>query len=812
MAKVVILTNNSDLYGTNVTYSTNLSNVIKTTQTVSLALNYRVYGFCSKIAMGYKIMSTMESHFKNGINHIAITQHTVKAIGTWDCIELLERKGSGDVIQDCYTFIIDVCDLIKGKEVYRYLTNSFTSGFFVLFPQEPNQMITLWKFFEPWRMLNFPFNHAELIDTPISLKNRPFLTSGVFDIQISNGSITQLDYNSQNCLVNVYQNSLFCHLHIITTKNNYNFHPNNHIEAIIFSIYQNGFPSCSFIRERQSIKYEKKEGLIFGSEVEIIEKFLSFYFKIFKTNYYKVHTLVMEKHSQMFIYFIERLIFLGVFDDNLLILKDSIEHGGFNSLSPIIEIETCKIDGVLYEDYLSSLQVPPSNAIIKTKKVTIDMGMTVFDSRQLIANKRGMFKHLDGLTSVEFISIPYIVEEMIKAFKNLDHETLQKKNDANLKLSNLTMMDTTKLELTLNSHLAKSALFKFYLNHNYILLNSGVFKSKILLNTGNVINHPKFKFGGFTFAKAGIYENVGQIDFTSFYPSIVEYFNLSFWTCGFIKKNVKLTDNIKNAFYVLPFDKDEDYSFLLLKDPSQFNLPTLGDFVNIFKEIDDCIKRKKKLIINSLLGEFGNEYSEYYTNALYNAITFLGRKVIQYTTSNVNELCRRKNKKVNIEDILYCKKKINDSVVRVDTDGFSIMVKDDETFSNYIKHINLLFNGKLLCHIEKSPGRSIIFHSKEYLHESSENDCEYLVRKTWDLPPKPQDSLKIKRIKVLYAKQNESSTAAGTPDLTTRNGFINFCREYSADELVVASKMKLVNRGNQHLKYSYLKLLQSNSE
>lgn len=812
MAKVVILTNNSDQYGTNVTYSTNLSNVIKTTQTISLALNYRVYGFCSKIAMGYKLISTMVSHFKNGINNIAITQHTVKVIGTWDCIELLEKEGCGDVIQDCYTFIIDVCDLIKGKEVYKYLTNTFTSGFFVLYPQEVNQMITLWKFFEQWRMLNFPFNHAELIDTPISLKNRQFLTSGVFDIQIGNGTITQLDYNSQNCLVNLYQNSLFCYLHIITTNNDYNFHPNNHIEAIIFSIYQEGFPSCSFIRERQSIKYVKKRGFVFGSEMEIIEKFLSFYFKIFKSNYYKFHTLVMEKHSQMFIYFIERMIYLGMFEDNLLILKDSIEHGGFNSLSPIIEMETCKIDGMLYEDYLSSLQVPPSNAIINTKKVALDMGMTLFDSRQLIANKRGMFKHLDGLTRVEFISIPYIVEEMIKSFKNLDSEVLQKKNDANLKLSNLTMINVTKLESTLNSHLAKSALFKFYLNHNYILLNSGLFKEKIFLNTGNVINHPKFKFGGFTFAKAGIYDNVGQIDFTSFYPSIVEYFNLSFWTCGFINRNVKLTENIKKAFYILPFDKDEDYNFLLLKDPSQFNLPTLGDFVNKFKEVDDCIKRKRKLIINSLFGEFGNESSEYYTNGLYNAITFLGRKVIQYTTSNFNELSNQKIKKVNIEDILYCKKKILDSVVRVDTDGFAITVKDGENFSNYIKHINLLFNGKLLCHIEKFPGRSIIFHSKEYLHESNVNDKEYFVTKKWDLPPRQQDPLRIKRIKVLYAKQRVLATASGTPDLTTPNGFINFCRDYSADELVVASKMRMVNRGNQHLKYAFLKLLQCNSD
>lgn len=205
--------------------------------------------------------------------------------------------------------------------------------------------------------------------------------------------------------------------------------------------------------------------------------------------------------------------------------------------------------------------------------------------------------------------------------------------------------------------------------------------------------------GAYVYAKPGRYENVTVWDFSSLYPSIMISYNMSFDTidaCGNIEVgNVHFKSDEKG---LIP---------IILTDLRNKRL----EAKRIYKETKDekyNIKQQGlKTIINGIYGQFGYPQSRFYNPVIASSVTKVGRSIIQYVQSRMNEFGF---------EVVYAD---TDSLfIQGGDEGLSVLIDsviDEFAMKNNLKdHLfNMEFEGVWdKCYI-KSKKQYILYNEKE---------------------------------------------------------------------------------------------------
>lgn len=278
----------------------------------------------------------------------------------------------------------------------------------------------------------------------------------------------------------------------------------------------------------------------------------------------------------------------------------------------------------------------------------------------------------------------------------LNFENLFRQSVA-FKISIANMYSLNKLQKS------KNLLFLHY-------IRSG---GKILMPTSNsLVRTYTDKNGGYSFSRPGIYnEPVVYIDFKSFYPSIYSAFSLSFQnvviaTGADIVKLLSHHNDIQDYICLcgVVFQFDDSFNRCHIKEVANDTfylivLPLDNDcgIANICREM--ISKRKEgfidaKLIMNTLCGCIGSEFFEYKNIDLYNANTYLGRRIISFTASIIDRLGQ--DNVDAVADLFFAYNvpvgAHSDRVITIDTDGMCVKVVNESMAKELVKNINCVFN------------------------------------------------------------------------------------------------------------------------
>lgn len=770
MARAIVYSHGVDKDGCVLTYATDLNKNFGFEER-KLGIKHTVYVFINN-HVGHLLMTKLFDEGKNDIIEMFSTKNTVRVTSTFSFAELMEENDNGDIIVDSFMYGVKFHDDRGAKMFMDKMRNCYKKNLFYMHPKESEEMMVFENFISRRKTLMFPFDYSELTMEPFYPQRESFQTLGEFIIHSDGNMITNIKFLSSDILKRKYQTCPIVNITITTTNGTFLYGKDNCTEMITISMLPESIPSIGFIRESQHVRFTG-DSFVTGSEREILEMFVHEFYTINT----KIFILALSNHVEMFVFMIERMVYMGILDDLMqkyTSFKDAVKNVTFNKLSPCIEIEPFIHNHLLLEDYLASLQQKLYGYVYNDwdDLISYNFGIGGFNTFNVIPTKREVYRRLVGVEVYEFATLPFIMKEIVKWFRGFKmNEFYTKLNDL-ISLSETSMISLCKLNKKTLSRKSKNLLVRHFLEHEFVLV------PRPFQRRGREL------YGGFTFAKAGIYNSTVQFDFSSYYPSIVVALNLSFWKCALVKRGTC------DRGVIIPFDKDESYDVVFYTGEEFSYIPTVASAISSIK---GAPKGERKALANSLLGEFGNERSPYYSPDFYNIVTFVGRKLVQYTAS-------LRFKATSIWDILSTNCKLDTSVVKVDTDGFTVCIDNDG--SELLKQINDFLRDTVSpdvsMRIERSRNPIIIFHSKSCIYHDG-NPSLFCKLKDMTLPPKSDDELETKKIKALIAR---SLPDPGCPqNLTTRNGFIAFCHNYSTDELVVLGKFRETKQSIFKLKY-----------
>lgn len=303
---------------------------------------------------------------------------------------------------------------------------------------------------------------------------------------------------------------------------------------------------------------------------------------------------------------------------------------------------------------------------------------------------------------------------VIKRYSKRAKSFLQVLNFENLfrqsvafKISVANMYSLNKLQKS------KNLLFLHYIKSGGKILmpTNNLSPSRSFLECGSLVKTYTDKNGGHSFSRPGIYnEPVVYIDFKSFYPSIYSAFSLSFQNVviatgadivKLLRRHKEMQDYI--CLYGVVFQFDDSFNRCHIEEVANdtfylivFRLDSDCGVANICREMIN--KRREglidaKLIMNTLCGCIGSEFFEYNNTDLYNANTYLGRRIISFTASIIDRLGQH-----NVDAVadLFFAYNVpvgahSDRVINIDTDGMCVRVVNESMAKELVKNINHVF-------------------------------------------------------------------------------------------------------------------------
>ncbi|MEM4927000.1 MAG: DNA-directed DNA polymerase I [Sulfolobales archaeon] len=256
-----------------------------------------------------------------------------------------------------------------------------------------------------------------------------------------------------------------------------------------------------------------------------------------------------------------------------------------------------------------------------------------------------------------------------------------------MRISKLGLEEVTRRKV---SAWIKSLLFWEHRRRGYLIPN----QSDILSLKGEVKTTSKLgkRFAGAIVIEpiSGVYFNVTVLDFASLYPSIMVVWNLSYETIdpppGLCKKLADVKDESGNVIHrvCLDFEGITSQTISILREFRVKVYKKLAKDKNLSEEMRgwyDVVQSAMKVFINASYGVFGHVSFPFYTPALAESVTAIGRHVITSTL----EIASKHGLKVLYGDtdslfIWNPDRDALESLVKEVSDRFKLEIEVDKTY------------------------------------------------------------------------------------------------------------------------------------
>lgn len=430
----------------------------------------------------------------------------------------------------------------------------------------------------------------------------------------------------------------------------------------------------------------------------------------------RLHWLLMDDCVEFFASVLDRVFICGI--ENFVVPHLNVDYSNekilFNKFSFLIsprgincssrlEDEKSKNYYNFYEthvriNYRSNIQIEHNNInfnTVSTKRLY---------SLKYISNAVNFYNNIQENDEITL----YTIFDRVNMVKVKMQTIFQ-----NFNISNV-LLECLSARLNVNSLYKISCMKLIELQIFYKYLEAGTFLLPSFINThvepvylenllstnlNTLMQCPIFlKEGGYTYGKSGFYKNVSHLDFQLFYASIMKTFNLSFENCiilqganikfiiesknllSFFVKNVLLFFNmdftkVKPRFENLDSFEDNDFYALVFKSLSDvygkkiINLSSVC--FNMFQE-----EKNFKLKMNSLVGCLGNENFSFSSNVLYNIVTAIGRRIVNYVCLKIYQKIYSCDENDSFDDFVHMDPLSCSEILFVQTDGIFFLDKN----------------------------------------------------------------------------------------------------------------------------------------
>lgn len=503
----------------------------------------------------------------------------------------------------------------------------------------------------------------------------------------------------------------------------------------------------------------------FKNERDMLLKFYSLYsigemFHQFKFN--GLHWITMDQDVVYRIF--DRLILTCVDEISVTSFKISNEHVLLSNKGFFQKANQFKFtrDGLSIMEYMSHL-VNPCSIDVKSTTVLINL-----DDK--FAIKPHFIKLYSDIKFVLQTPLKFILDLVYfskQAIKEIEYENL-------LFMSRELITSIDNVGLLSPMNISRLLIFNYFLNQGTIMTETlttsfGItYESDFIkdapLGLVSLVDNVYETYGGFIYTKPGIYtDDHVCIDFSSFYPSIISKFKLSFNTAFIIKGEALKYAFIKESFfesflnfygYIFDYEEyvqcdvksliDSRFYVVLFDDgPLQkmrgLNLPSLyglfNKYMGLYRKTNNVMYKR---IINYVCGCLGSPSFKYYAPHVYNIITFLGRRIIKYATYIVDCISRDINVDLGFIEFNGFSN-TPERIISINTDGMVVSI-DKHKEKSVLRHLNnKLLNlekfkdtDNLNCRITNRFSSSIYINKCEYINIEDERVKQKLIQNIED--------------------------------------------------------------------------------